>query len=132
MPEGAAEAPDDSRTPSCPECGGWAKTATVLFGEPLPERVQSQAMALISACDALLVVGTSLNVHPAASFPELARSRGGSPAPIVEINAMHATSPAMPDVMITGRAGVWLPRLAALLLQRDESAGATKLALSPL
>ena len=44
------------------------------------------------------------------------RARAGPPAPIVEFNAMHPTSPATPDVMLTGRAGEWLPRLAAQLI----------------
>ena len=29
---------------------------------------------------------------------------------------MHPTSPAVPDVMITGRGGEWLPKLAARLI----------------
>ena len=51
------------------------------------------------------------------------RHRSGPPAPIVEVNAMHPTSPAMPDVMICGRAAQWLPRLAErLIAAADEHA----------
>jgi NAD-dependent deacetylase len=105
------------RVPSCPECGGHAKTATVLFGEQLPKHVQLEATSLMHTCDALLIIGTSLNVHPAATYPGLVRSANrSSSAPIVEINAMHASSAAAPDVMITGRAGEWLPILVERLL----------------
>jgi NAD-dependent deacetylase len=147
------DAESKGRAPSCPSCGGFLKTATVLFGEQLPTAAQQKAKRMMLECDGLLVVGTSLNVYPAASYPTIVRggklpsnpweppiAAGGrswgsgedrlgggcrsrfNSAPIVEVNAMHTTSPAAPDVMITGRAGEWLPRLAALLLGRDELA----------
>ena len=46
---------------SCPQCGGYLKTATVLFGEPLPTSAQKAACDLMMGCDGLLIVGTSLN-----------------------------------------------------------------------
>ena len=41
----------------------------------------------------------------------------GEHAQAIAVNAMHPTSPAAPDVMITGRAGVWLPQLAERLIE---------------
>ena len=142
----------DGRAPGCPNCGGYLKTATVLFGEQLPDKAQAAAKRLILSCDALLIVGTSLNVYPAASYPTMVRNPTShvapalrpdsqrtyaadaypgdtevdhegwrantrKPSPIIEVNAMHPTSPAAPDVMITGRAGVWLPQLAERLIE---------------
>ena len=55
---------------SCPQCGGYLKTATVLFGEPLPTSAQKAACDLMMGCDGLLIVGTSLNGNcPSALLP---------------------------------------------------------------
>ncbi len=53
--------------PMC-ECGGVIKPDVVLYGEALPEDVVDGAIDAISACDCLIVGGTSLTVYPAASF----------------------------------------------------------------
>ena len=133
------EAERGGRAPSCPQCGGYLKTATVLFGEQLKKAEQAEAKRMMLQCDGLLIVGTSLNVYPAASYPTMVRGAKppdaqqlgqppisgygarATPAPVVELNAMHPTSPAMPDVMLTGRAGEWLPKLAKLLLQAKKA-----------
>lgn len=52
--------------------------------------------------------------------PSAGQHRSRPAAPIVEVNAMHPTSPAMPDVMICGRAAQWLPRLAERLIVEAE------------
>lgn len=62
--------------PRCDECGGHLKPATISFGQSLPPEVLQRAIDASLACDAFLVVGSSLQVHPAASLPELAKSRG--------------------------------------------------------
>ena len=92
----------------------------VLFGEPLPKPVVAEAKRLMLGADGLLIVGTSLNVYPAATYPNLVRASGPS-HPIVEINAIATNSVARPDVMITGRAGVWLTALANRLVGKEET-----------
>jgi NAD-dependent deacetylase len=47
-----------------------------LFGEPLPYPVLQAAQQEALRCDLMLVVGTSLEVMPAADLPLLARRRG--------------------------------------------------------
>lgn len=62
--------------PLCPKCGGPVKPDVVLFGEPLPYEAVSAAQQEALAADLFLVVGTSLEVMPAADLPLLAKRRG--------------------------------------------------------
>ena len=51
-------------------CGGLIKPDVVLYGEPLDYGATKEAIAMITAADTLVIIGTSLNVYPAASFIE--------------------------------------------------------------
>jgi NAD-dependent deacetylase len=62
--------------PACRDCGGIVKTATISFGQAMPEGPMARAQAESLACDLMLVLGSSLVVYPAAGFPQLARSNG--------------------------------------------------------
>jgi len=64
------------RSPDCPGCGGYIKTATVSFGQAMPEAEMQRAQELTEACDLFLVVGSSLVVWPAAGFPLVAKRNG--------------------------------------------------------
>ena len=65
----------DGEAPDCP-CGGYIKTATIAFGQSMPEAEMERAEAETNACDLFVVVGSSLVVYPAAGFPALAKRRG--------------------------------------------------------
>ena len=69
-------------SPECVHCGGILKAATVSFGQALPADVLTSAFHIASAVDLLLVVGSSLVVHPAAGIP-IAAARAGVPLVIV-------------------------------------------------
>ena len=62
--------------PACAACGGIIKTATISFGQPMPEGEMARAQAASLACDLMLVLGSSLAVYPAAGFPLLAKRNG--------------------------------------------------------
>lgn len=62
--------------PSCRVCGGLVKTATISFGQSMPEEPMLQAEAETQACDLFLVLGSSLVVTPAALFPVKAKQYG--------------------------------------------------------
>ena len=62
--------------PACRACGGIVKTATISFGQAMPEGPMAAAEAETLACDLFLVLGSSLVVYPAAGFPQLARHNG--------------------------------------------------------
>ena len=64
------------RSPDCPSCGGYIKTATVSFGQSMPEAPMQRAQELAEACDLFLAIGSSLVVWPAASFPLVAKRNG--------------------------------------------------------
>ena len=62
--------------PYCRVCGGLVKTATVSFGQPMPEAEMQRAERETLSCDLFLVLGSSLVVYPAAGFPALAKRNG--------------------------------------------------------
>jgi NAD-dependent deacetylase len=63
------------RAPDC-ACGGYIKTATVSFGQSMPEDAMQRAGELSAACDLFVVIGSSLVVWPAAGFPLKAKQNG--------------------------------------------------------
>ena len=62
--------------PSCRDCGSIVKSATISFGQAMPEGPMRQAEAEALACDLFLVLGSSLVVYPAAGFPLMAKRHG--------------------------------------------------------
>lgn len=76
----------------CKRCGGILKTATVSFGQQMPELPMRRAQQETLACDLFLVLGSSLSVFPAADFPARAKQNGAQlvivnrdPTPLDEI-----------------------------------------------
>lgn len=64
------------RAPTCPHCEGYIKTATVSFGQAMPEREMRRAEELTLSADLFLAIGSSLVVWPAAGFPMMAKRNG--------------------------------------------------------
>jgi len=64
--------------PYCRVCGGLVKTATISFGQSMPEAAMARARQATAACDLFLVLGSSLVVFPAASFPLMAKRQGAA------------------------------------------------------
>jgi NAD-dependent deacetylase len=62
--------------PDCAACGGLVKTATISFGQAMPELEMARAEEATLACDLFVVLGSSLVVYPAAGFPRLAKRKG--------------------------------------------------------
>jgi NAD-dependent deacetylase len=69
--------------PDCPSCGGYIKTATISFGQAMPDAAMQRAQDLALHCDLFLAIGSSLLVWPAAGFPLTAKRNG---AQLVIIN----------------------------------------------
>jgi NAD-dependent deacetylase len=74
--------------PHCSQCGGIVKPDIVFYGENLDPLILSRAYEQFSHTDLCLVLGSSLTVNPAASFPHYATSSG---APLVIINAQKTS-----------------------------------------
>jgi NAD-dependent deacetylase len=62
--------------PDCPSCGGFIKTATVSFGQAMPDAAMRRAQELAQNCDLFLAIGSSLVVWPAAGIPLMAKRNG--------------------------------------------------------
>ena len=60
----------------CSRCGGVIKSATISFGQAMPEEPMARAQEETMACDLFIVVGSSLVVYPAAGFPQIAKRLG--------------------------------------------------------
>jgi NAD-dependent deacetylase len=83
--------------PDCPVCGGFIKTATVSFGQAMPDAAMQRAQELAQSCDLFLAIGSSLLVWPAAGFPLTAKRNG---ARLVIINREPTEFDAVADLVV--------------------------------
>lgn len=98
------------RAPHC-DCGGYIKTATISFGQAMPEPAMRRAQELTLACDLFVAIGSSLVVWPAAGFPVLAKRNG---ARLVIINREPTEFDDLADLVIHDDIGTVLaPFIAA-------------------
>jgi NAD-dependent deacetylase len=67
----------DETLPECKACGSkYVKTATISFGQQMPEEPMRRAQAEALAADLFIAIGSSLVVYPAAGFPVMAKQNG--------------------------------------------------------
>ncbi|MGV8120920.1 MAG: NAD-dependent protein deacylase [Candidatus Xenobiia bacterium LiM19] len=104
--------------PRCEECGGLVKPDVIMYGERLDNEKIESAIDAISSADALLVIGTSLVVHPAAGMIRHFRGRR-----FMIINKSPTPYDEAADIVIRESAGTTMKMLVTLLgipLQPDE------------
>ena len=101
--------------PGCPVCGGILKSASVAFGEPMPEENLNLAVAVARQAGVMLVVGSTLTVNPAARIPEIAWQSG---AYLAIINQGETALDREADVRLEMPAGPALTYLADRLLSK--------------
>jgi NAD-dependent deacetylase len=87
----------EGTAPDCTECDEPVKTATISFGQSMPEDAMRRAAELAQHCDLLLAIGSSLVVWPAAGFPLMAKNNG---AKLVIINNEPTEQDEMADLVI--------------------------------
>jgi len=87
----------DGTLPVCAACAGIVKTATISFGQAMPEAEMARARAATLDCDLFLTVGSSLVVYPAAGFPVLAKENG---ARLVILNREPTGIDAIADLVL--------------------------------
>ena len=63
--------------PRCRDCGGVLKPDVILFGEQLPYQALQAARDVAQQADLMLMLGSSLEVYPAADIPRLTLDNGG-------------------------------------------------------
>lgn len=112
----AAIALQAGAVPRCPGCGALLRPDVVWFGEPLDPGFLEDAFLAAQTCDALLCVGSSLAVEPAASLPWRALNRG---ALVLEVNPLPTELSRAADAVLIGGAGELLPRLLKFVWKRD-------------
>ena len=98
--------------PRCDHCGGILKSTIVFFGETLPHSEVELAYQWAAQADAVISVGSSLSVYPAAYIPLEIASRG---ATFVIINNGPTDLDSVASIRLEGLAGTLLPQLVAAL-----------------
>jgi NAD-dependent deacetylase len=93
------------RSPDCPDCGGYIKTATISFGQSMPEAAMRRAQDLAEASDLFVAIGSSLVVWPAAGIPLLAKRNG---ARLVVINRDETDCDDVADLVVRNDIGAVL------------------------
>ncbi len=87
---------------TCEVCGGLIKSATISFGQAMPEAEMARATEEAEACDLMLVMGSSLVVYPAAALPLMARRAG---AGLVIVNREPTEHDAVADLVLKTEIG---------------------------
>lgn len=95
----------DETLPVCHKCQGIIKTATISFGQAMPEKEMRNAETAASECDLMIVVGSSLVVYPAAGIPLLAKQQG---AKFAILNREETQLDVYADVVVNREIGVSL------------------------
>lgn len=108
MAEALARVAAGEEDPPCRLCGGILKSATISFGQALDSRVLLTAHAAAANCEVFVAAGTSLGVHPAAGFVEVAAAAG---ADVVIVNAEPTPYDDIAAVVLRGGTGELLPRI---------------------
>lgn len=103
------------RPPHCIECGGIVKSATISFGQSMPELEMADARAATLNADLFLAVGSSLQVFPAAGLPVLAKHNR---TPLIIINREETGLDGLADLVINAEIGA----VMAALMARVDSA----------
>jgi len=88
---------DEGGAPDCTVCDEPVKTATISFGQAMPEDAMERATELARHCDLFIAIGSSLVVWPAAGFPLMAKDCG---ARLVIINREPTDQDDMADLVI--------------------------------
>jgi len=81
----------------CPHCNGIIKSATISFGQQMPQLPMQRAAEETLSCDLFVVLGSSLSVFPAADFPLRAKQNG---AALVIVNRDPTEMDELADVII--------------------------------
>jgi len=111
MDEAVARVKAGDIAPECNACGGFLKSATISFGQAMPEKAMRAAVEASQDCDFFLAVGSSLVVYPAASLPEVAKRSG---AVLIIINRTPTPLDEIADLIVSDDIGIALPELLGL------------------
>lgn len=94
--------------PRCDRCTGLIKPATISFGQAMPEGELLAAFAGAADCNLLLMIGSSLEVQPAASIPATAHQEG---AELIFMNRTETPLDHLATILFREEIGEVLERL---------------------
>lgn len=97
--------------PICEKCDGIVKTATISFGQAMPEIQMARAQDETLSCDLFIVLGSSLVVYPAAGFPQIAKRRG---AKLAILNRDPTDQDDAADLVLHGEIGPTMSRVVGV------------------
>lgn len=98
----------DTGTVAPCRCGGIIKSATISFGQQMPELPMQRAHEETLLCDLFIVLGSSLSVFPAADFPVRAKRNG---AALVIVNREPTQMDEIADAVINAGIGETMRRV---------------------
>jgi NAD-dependent deacetylase len=104
---------DGLPTPTCDPCGGYLKSANVSFGQSMPVEAMQRAQRWSEEAEIFIVVGSSLQVQPAATFPVIAKRAG---ALLAIVNRDPTPLDDLADFVHNGAIGEFFGKLRALSL----------------
>jgi NAD-dependent deacetylase len=107
-----ADAVESLPLPLCPECGELLKPGVVMFGELLQAAAIERAERLAREAGLLLVIGSSLEVHPVAALPGDTLSAGGA---LAIVNRGETPWDSRAELVLDAGAGETLRALATAL-----------------
>jgi NAD-dependent deacetylase len=99
-------------SPKCDTCGGILKSATVSFGQAMPQEAMRKAEEWTEQAEVFVVMGSSLQVQPAASFPVIAKHNG---ALLAIINREPGPLDEIADYVHTGAIGEFCGRFSEMI-----------------
>jgi NAD-dependent deacetylase len=102
----------DFASPKCDSCGGILKSATVSFGQAMPEEAMRVAQEWTEQAAVFIVMGSSLQVQPAASFPVAAKRNG---ALLAIINREEGPLDDMADFVYNGSIGEFCGKFGEMI-----------------
>ena len=91
---------NDEPIPTCDDCSGLIKVATISFGQPMNIDDLVNAQNLTADCDLFLVLGSSLVVQPVASLPKIALENN---AKLAIINNDKTPYDGLADIVINAK-----------------------------
>ena len=100
------------QTPTCDVCGGFLKSANISFGQSMPVEAMQRAQRWSEDADIFIVIGSSLQVQPAASFPVIAKRSG---ALLAIVNRDPTPLDDLADFLHNGSIGEFFTQLKPLL-----------------
>ncbi|KAJ7451693.1 class I sirtuins SIR2 family protein [Mycena latifolia] len=95
-------------TPKCEKCGGLVKPDIVFFGEDLPDEF-IRAIPNVAKADLLIIMGTSLTVHPFAGLAE--RAGPSCPRVLINLEVVGSIGRRPNDVVLLGKCDAVVQKL---------------------